>query len=192
MRRGDDDETAATGDHLFELRIVAITEPLEALLEPPLEAGEGMLRRFRFVLSAVRRRVRVVSLQNILRHGRHQRVRQDKGGQHREDDRFCHRREHPAGDAAEMEQRDPDDRDGERGDERRENDLIGGIDDRLLQRLAHGEMGVDIFDHDGGVVDENADGQRQSAQGHDIDRLSGAVQGDERASGWRAGSRWRR
>ena len=59
----------------------------------------------------------------------------------------------------------------ERGDERWEQDLIGGVDDRLLQRRTRREVRIDIFDHDGGVVDENADGQRQSAQGHDIDRL---------------------
>ncbi len=31
-----------------------------------------------------------------------------------------------------MEQRDPHDGDGKRGDERRKNDLIGGVDDRLI------------------------------------------------------------
>ena len=78
-----------------------------------------------------------------------------------------------------MEHRDPYDRDGECSNERWEKDLVGGVDDRFLQRLTCGEVRVDIFDHDGCVVDENADGQCQSAQGHDIDRLSERVQGDE-------------
>ena len=114
----------------------------------------------------------MVILHNIFRHGRHQRVRQDKGGEHREDDRLRHRLEQLAGDAAEIEEREPDDRDAERGDERRDDDLIGGVDDGLFQRLTHFDMAIDIFDHHGRIVDENADGQRQSAQGHDIDRLS--------------------
>ena len=78
-----------------------------------------------------------------------------------------------------MEHRDPYDRDGECSNERWEKDLVGGVDDRFLQRRTRFDVRVDIFDHDGGVVDENADGQRQSAQGHDIDRLSEHVQADK-------------
>ncbi len=40
-------KVAAIDDGLFELHIVAITEPLEAALEPLLEAGEDAAR-FRF------------------------------------------------------------------------------------------------------------------------------------------------
>ena len=47
-------------------------------------------------------------------------------------------------DAAEIEERKPDDGDAQRGDERRDDDLIGGVDDRRLQRLVHGEM-VSMF-----------------------------------------------
>ena len=78
-----------------------------------------------------------------------------------------------------MEEREPDDRDAERGYERRDDDLIGGVDDGLLQRLAHFHVAVDILDHHGRIVDQNADGKRQAAQRHDVDRLAGRVQADE-------------
>ena len=47
----------------------------------------------------------------------------------------------------------------------------GRIDDGLFERLAHFEMPIDILDHHGGIIDQNADGQRQSAQGHNVNRL---------------------
>ena len=42
-------------------------------------------------------------------------------------------------------------------------------------------MGIDILDHDRSVVDENTDSQRQSTQGHNIDRLFEHMEGDEGA-----------
>ena len=71
-----------------------------------------------------------------------------------------------------MEEREPDNRDAERGDERRDDDLIGGVDDGLLQRFAHFHMAVDILDHHGRIVDQNADGKRQPPQCHDVNRLA--------------------
>ena len=146
MAREIDDESGATGDRLFEQRTVAFTELLEAALEPLLEAGEDVPRWFRG-----RPDCRcscgcdMVSLQHIFRHGRHQRARQDEGGEHRDDDRLRHRLEQPAGDAAEIEEREPDDRDAERGDERRDDDLIGGVDDRLSPAACPFRDGVSIF-----------------------------------------------
>ena len=78
------------GDHLFKLCGIAIAESVEGILESLLEASEDTAPR----------RGRVMNLQNILRHGRHEGVGQDKGSQHREDDSLGHRREHPTGNAA--------------------------------------------------------------------------------------------
>jgi hypothetical protein len=33
------------------------------------------------------------------------------------------------------------------------------------------QISIGVFDLDGGVVDQDSDGQRQSAQGHDVDGL---------------------
>ncbi len=87
---GDHDETHAMGDHAFQQHGIALTESLEGTLESLLEASKETALRLG----------RVMSLQNILRHRRHQGVGQNKGGQHREDDGLGHRREHPAGNAA--------------------------------------------------------------------------------------------
>ena len=80
-----------------------------------------------------------------------------------------------------MEQRHPDDRNCEGSHKRRQQDLVGGVNDRLLQWTACGQVGVDVFNHDRGVIDQNSDGQRQPAQGHDVDRLLLNMQEDERA-----------
>jgi len=40
---------------------------------------------------------------------------------------------------------------------------------------------VNVFDFDGGFIDEDADGEGQAAERHEIDRLSGEPQRNERA-----------
>ena len=101
--------------------------------------------------------------QHVLRHSRDQGARQDEGGEHRDDDRLRHRLEQVAGDPAEFEERKPDDRDAQGGDQRRDDDLVGGLDDGLFERFAHFDMAIDVLDHHGRIVDQNADGQRQPA-----------------------------
>ena len=67
------------------------------------------------------------ALQQVLRHRRHQRARQDVGREHREDDRFGHRHEQVARHAGEEEHRHEDDADADRRDERRDRDLIARL-----------------------------------------------------------------
>ncbi len=50
-----------------------------------------------------------------------------------------------------------------------------GIQDRLPLGLSHFQVLVDILDGHCRLVDKDADGQRQSAQGHDIDGLAGQL-----------------
>ena len=47
----------------------------------------------------------------------------------------------------------------------------GAIEDGLLQFLARFKVAVDVLDRHRGVVDQDADGQRHAAQGHDVDGL---------------------
>mgnify|MGYP003694074795 CR=1 FL=1 len=63
------------------------------------------------------------------------------------------------------------------------------VEDRRLERLALLEVPVDVLDRDGGVVHEDADGEREAAERHDVDRLAERAEHDDRASGSRAGSR---
>ena len=48
-------------------------------------------------------------------------------------------------------------------------DLRAPVDHRLLRRLAHREVPVNIFDHHDGVIDENPHRQRQAHHRHHID-----------------------
>ena len=50
---------------------------------------------------------------------------------------------------------------------------------RLVRRR---EMGVDVLDRHGRLVDQDADRQRQPAECHDVDRLAGQPQTDHRPS----------
>ena len=51
-------------------------------------------------------------------------------------------------------------------------DLGGTVTNGLGHRFALGKMPVNILDGDGGIIDENAHGERQTAKGHDVDRLA--------------------
>ena len=50
---------------------------------------------------------------------------------------------------------------------------------RHRRRVLH--LGVDVLDLDGRLVDQDADGQGQPAQGHDVDRVPRQVQDDDRS-----------
>ncbi len=41
-------------------------------------------------------------------------------------------------------------------------------------------VAIDVFDLDGGVIHENADGQGQSAQRHDVDGFAERAESDDR------------
>ena len=41
------------------------------------------------------------------------------------------------------------------------------------------EKSLNVFDRDGGVVDENTDGQRQAAERHGVDRLANQAENDD-------------
>ena len=47
-------------------------------------------------------------------------------------------------------------------------------------RCAARQVGVDVLDRHRGLIDEDADGQRQAAERHDVDRLTRAPQRDDR------------
>ena len=53
----------------------------------------------------------------------------------------------------------------QRGDKGRNCDLRGAVENRLLHLLALGEVAFDVLDFDRGVIDQDADGQRQTRRG---------------------------
>ena len=115
----------------------------------------------------------MLAAQQKMRHRRHQRIGQDVGSDHREDDRHRQRPEQIAGDPAERQQRDEGDADAEQRDRRRRHDFLRAARDRghnVFAELLH--MAIDVFDRDRCVVDQNADGEREAAKRHHIDRLA--------------------
>ena len=73
--------------------------------------------------------------------------------------------------------------------ERGYRDLRRAFENGLSRSLAFLEMALDVFDRHGGVVDQDADGQRQSAQGHDVDGLAEKAEDDDGRRGSTAESR---
>ena len=70
------------------------------------------------------------------------------------------------------------DADGQRGDQRGSGDLRGAVENGLLNLLARLDVAIDVFNLDGCVVDQDADGQSESAEGHDVDGLAEHVEHD--------------
>ena len=64
--------------------------------------------------------------------------------------------------------------------QRRHRDLVRAVEDRDRERLAGQAVAVDVLDLDGRVVDQHADRQRQPAQRHQVQRLAGQEQPDDR------------
>ena len=60
--------------------------------------------------------------------------------------------------------------------------LLVAPPDRAGDRGRALHLVVDVLDLDGGFIDQDADGQRQPAQGHQVDRLPGEPQRHERAA----------
>ena len=63
---------------------------------------------------------------------------------------------------------------------RRHGDLLCAVENRLPHLLAHGKVALDVFDFHRGVVHQDADGERQSSQRHDVDGLADRSQQDDR------------
>ena len=68
----------------------------------------------------------------------------------------------------------------ERADEGRRRDLRRAVENRDQQRLAHRVIAMDVLDFDGRVVDQHPDREREAAQRHDVDRLAGQLEPDDR------------
>ncbi len=110
--------------------------------------------------------------------GRNQRSREHIACQHGEDDRFGQGHEEIARNSGEEKHRHEHNADAKRRDERRQGDFLRPVEDRLDVGLAQRHLAVNVFDFNRRIVHENADGQRQTAERHEVDGLAqGAEQG---------------
>ena len=114
----------------------------------------------------------VFRAQEIHGQGWHDGARPHIGGQHGEAHGFGERNEQEFSYAGQEKHGNENDTNAQRGNKSGHGNLLRAVEDRLDSFLAHGQVAVDVFDFDGGVVDQDADGKRQATQGHDIDGLA--------------------
>ena len=110
--------------------------------------------------------------QHEVHHSRHDGARQEVRHHHREDDRERQWRKQKLRGTGEQQHGDENNANRERGNKRGYGDLLRPVEDRARQRLRHAHIAVNIFDFDGRIVDQNADGQSHTAQRHPVDRVS--------------------
>ena len=167
--RNSGDENLRRGKRERQQRAIASAHLREAIVEHLLKAFERVAR-------SARRRGGIVSgmmaAHEIVGHGRNQRARQQERADQSKGNGLGQRPEQVAGDAAELEHRHEDDTQAKQRHEGRDDDLLGAVHDRRLDWFAHFQMVVDVLDGDSSIIDENADGKRQSAQRHDVDGLA--------------------
>src|SRR5713101_7673799 len=147
---------------------VAVSEffkiPLKTLLIATEEA-----HLFSGVLLAV---IFVLRTEEIHGQSRHDGARPHVGGQHGEAHGFGKRNEQEFSHAGEKKHGNEDDANAERGNKSGHGNLLRAVEDGLDGFLAHRQVAVDVFDFNGGVVDEDADSEREPAQRHDINSLA--------------------
>ena len=114
-----------------------------------------------------------------MHHGGDDGAGEEVGGHHGEGDGHGEGGEEVLGGPGEEDDGDEDDTDGEGGDEGRGGDLLGGVQDGADERLLFRHVAVGVFDFDGCVVHEDADGQGEAAKGHDVDGLAEGGEDDE-------------
>ena len=118
--------------------------------------------------------------QQVHGHGRNDGARPHVGSQHRENHRFRQRHEQKFRHARKKKHRDEHDADTQSGNKRRYSDLLRAVQNGLHRFLTHRQIAVDIFDFHRGVIDQNAHGQRQSAQRHDVDGFAQRAEAQRR------------
>src|SRR5712692_3985053 len=138
--------------------------PLEALLIAAEETHS-----FSDVLFGV---IFVLRTEEIHGQSRHDGARPHVGGQHGEAHGFGKRNEQEFSHAGEKKHGNEDDANAERGNKSGHGNLLRAVEDGLDGFLAHRQVAVDVFDFNGGVVDEDADSEREPAQRHDINGLA--------------------
>jgi len=181
----ENEENGGMVDADGEQADVAVTHFLKAVFEAELKPDEWVAADLFLCLLRV-----VVLLQQVLGHGGHDSTREQVAGQHGENDRFCERHEEVAGHAAEQEHGHEDNADGEGGNKGRGGDLGCAVENGLLDFLAGFEIAIDVLDLHRCIVNQDADGERQASEGHDVDGLFEDIEHDERAeNGERNGDR---
>ena len=148
---------------------------LKAVFEGELKPNERVA-----ALALLSLHLCVMLHQQELRHGGHDGAGEEVRREHGENHRFGQRHKEIFRDPAQEEHGHEDDTNRERGNEGWNGNLRGSIQDGLLDLLALFEVAVDVLDLHRRIVHQDADGQRKTAQRHDVDGLAQRTQRDQR------------
>ncbi len=140
-------------------------------LEAALKAAQERFRRFLAML---------MPAHNVHDERRNQGSRKQITGQHGEAHRLRQRHKQKFSHARQEEHGHEHNADAERGDQSGHGDLLRAVKNGLPHLLAHGKIAFDVFDFHRGIIHQNANGERQSSQSHDVDGLADRAQKDDR------------
>src|SRR5579875_159319 len=121
----------------------------------------------------------VMRLEQPGRHHRHEGARQDVRAEHGQTDGHRQRHEKRPGYPHHEKGRHEDGDDRKHGQEPGYDHLDGGVENRLVEGDALGQVAVNVLDHHGSLVDQDAHRQGQTAQGHDVGRSPADPQPDD-------------
>ena len=134
-------------------------EDLPAVLQAPAQRLQIAAHPERILVLVL------VVLEQIGGHQRRQRPRHDQREGHGDAGRQGEGLEELADDARHEADRREDGDDGRGGGDDGQADLVGGLHRGVVGRLAVPHVADDVLDLDDGVIDQDADGQRQGQQG---------------------------
>src|SRR5215831_19640015 len=151
----------------LEHTMVAVANTIDPFFKSHLQPHQWI----RTVLRKMSRFL-LVSAEEVLGHSWHYSSRKQVRREHSEAYGFGQRDEQVASHTGQKEHGDEDDADRERGNERRNGNLRSAVENGLLHFFSLGDVAVDVLNFDGCIVNENADSEREPAQGHDVDGLA--------------------
>ena len=122
----------------------------------------------------------VFGFQQIHRQSGDERPGENVGSEDGEDHGFGKRHKKVAGDSAQKEHREKHDADAKRGNERRHRDLRRAFQNPIVQALSVLEVALDVLDGYSGIVHQDADGEREAAQRHDVDGFAERAEDQDR------------
>ena len=109
-----------------------------------------------------------------------ERAGEEKRRDHRKSDSEGERGEEGFRGADHEERGDKNGDDAQHREEAREGGFAGGFEGGAGEGSAAGEVGVDVFHSDRRFVDENADGEREAGERHEVEALAGDPEGERR------------
>src|SRR5882724_12523045 len=161
------DKNAAMTNQCFQQPTICASDTLKTMLEPDLKAHQRVLAGTDLMFISLR-----VGFKEVFRQGWHQSSRKQVRSQHGEYNGLSQRHKEVARHTGEQEHRYKHDANAKSRNQRGYCDLLRAIENRFFYVLSFTEVTVDVFNCDRGIIHQDANGQGQTAQRHQVDGLS--------------------